>query len=121
MAYLPDHLLVAADDDGPARRLAEGADLLVHDGQYLDAESATASNYGHSTLSAVLAFADRCGVEALVLTHHAPMRTDAALDELARAVTTTPAGRPVHIATQGEVLPVGCSSRVGSARARPAE
>jgi ribonuclease BN (tRNA processing enzyme) len=107
LAYLPDHLLVDSEDDPASREFALGADVLLHDGQFLDSEHAVASAYGHSTLSAVLGFADRCGVGSLVLTHHGPGRTDSVLDELASSVTRTPEGRPVRFAVQGAVLPVG--------------
>ncbi len=115
LAYLPDHLLVevTAPDAGRAavaRRRAEelvrGVDLLLHDGQFLPAERAVARDYGHATLDAVLALADRCEVGRLVLTHHAPARTDDALDRLAGELVTTPGGRSVAFARQDDVLVV---------------
>ena len=43
-------------------------------------ELATARQYGHATVEAAMAFADRCPVGRLVLTHHAPGRTNDVLE-----------------------------------------
>jgi phosphoribosyl 1,2-cyclic phosphodiesterase len=97
MAYLPDHapqLGSAAAED-----LARDVDLLLHDGQFLDSERAVADAYGHATVTDALDFASRCGARQLVLTHHAPGRTDTALDALA-------ADPEVEPARQGTVLTV---------------
>jgi phosphoribosyl 1,2-cyclic phosphodiesterase len=109
--YLPDHL-PGGPLPGDARAgravdaLVEGADVLLHDGQFLDRERERARGYGHATIGDALRLADRCGVGRLVLTHHAPGRTDDELDALAAAVTRTPAGRPVSFARQGDVIDV---------------
>ena len=103
LVYVPDHALHAETDPAAVVRtesFVRGADLLVHDGQYLADEQPIAASYGHATIDAVLAFADRSSVGALLLTHHSPARTDAELDELATRFPTTPAGRPVHFARQ---------------------
>jgi ribonuclease BN (tRNA processing enzyme) len=112
VAYLPDHALAdPALLDGastPELRSAEalvaGADVLLHDGQFRDAERPRAIAYGHATMTEAMRLADRCGVGELVFIHHAPARTDDELDELAATVTATPEGRPVRFARQGEVL-----------------
>jgi ribonuclease BN (tRNA processing enzyme) len=103
MAYLPDHcpqLECAA-----AVELAEGVDVLLHDGQFLTGEQARADAYGHATVADAVAFADRCGAGRLVLTHHAPGRTDTELDALANEVAVY--DRPVELARQGDILQVG--------------
>jgi ribonuclease BN (tRNA processing enzyme) len=84
--------------------LVAGVDVLLHDGQFRDEEHRTARAYGHSTVQDALRLADRADVGRLVLTHHAPDRTDAELDALAAAVTATPQGRPVSFARQDEVI-----------------
>jgi ribonuclease BN (tRNA processing enzyme) len=107
LAYLPDHALHADTSQvnlAAARGLAGGADLLVHDGQFVAAEGAVAVAYGHATIERVLSFADECEVGALVLTHHAPTRTDDQLDALAQRYVATPQGRPVSFARQGEPI-----------------
>jgi phosphoribosyl 1,2-cyclic phosphodiesterase len=117
LAYLPDHAL----HDGmpsPLRRsaqeLTERADILLHDGHFSAAEMAAARCYGHATIEAVVDFADRCNVGQLVFTHHAPDRCDNDLDALAARWQTTPGGRPVTFARQGQaVRAVRTVGRVG--------
>ncbi|GAA0359549.1 MBL fold metallo-hydrolase [Microbispora corallina] len=93
VAYLPDHCPQAGCE--AAAELAAGVDLLLHDGQFLPGEQAMADAYGHATTADAAAFAARCGVRRLVLTHHAPTRTDDALDVLAKEF---------EVAREGDVL-----------------
>jgi ribonuclease BN (tRNA processing enzyme) len=93
IAYLPDHSPQVAC--AAAEELASGVDLLLHDGQFLPGEQALADAYGHATVADATAFAARCGARRLVLTHHAPGRTDDVLDVLAKEV---------EVARQGDVL-----------------
>ncbi len=68
--------------------LAEGADLLIMDSQYLPEEIAGRRGFGHSTPLEAAAVGVAAGVGRLVLTHHDPSHTDATLDRklaLARA------------------------------------
>jgi phosphoribosyl 1,2-cyclic phosphodiesterase len=102
VAYLPDHVV----GDAAAEELIAGVDVLLHDGQFLDREAERAHAYGHSTLGEALRLADRCEVGRLVLTHHAPARTDAEIDALAAAFRCTPGGRPVAFARQGATIEV---------------
>jgi ribonuclease BN (tRNA processing enzyme) len=104
LAYLPDHALHAATDPAITAATADfvrGTEALIHDGQYTAEEEATAQAYGHATVEATMAFADRAEVGALILTHHAPARTDDALDALAARYPRTPGGRPVTFLKQG--------------------
>jgi ribonuclease BN (tRNA processing enzyme) len=112
LAYLPDHALHAGTPlaaRAAAERLAAGADVLLHDGQFVASEQAVAEEYGHSTIDAVLDLADRCRVGAVVLTHHSPARTDDQLDELASRWQHTPGGRPVTFAVQDAVVEVNAA------------
>jgi ribonuclease BN (tRNA processing enzyme) len=109
LVYLPDHALTGEHGGATdsALSLARGADLLLHDGQYLAAEIAVARAYGHATIEAAAMFADLCGVGELILTHHSPARTDDELDQLAGIHRRTPGGIPVRFARQDAVVPVG--------------
>jgi ribonuclease BN (tRNA processing enzyme) len=104
LVHLPDHDL--AEPDPAALELARGADLLVHDAQYLASEIDRFRGYGHSTVDQACAFADAAGVGRLLLTHHAPFRTDDELDAIAAAWARTPGGRPVAVAREGDRLEV---------------
>jgi phosphoribosyl 1,2-cyclic phosphodiesterase len=99
VAYLPDHepALGARRFPGEPRwtsgfDLASGVDLLIHDGQYSEDELATRIGWGHSSVTEAVAFGELAKARRLVLFHHDPSHSDAALDELtararARAVT----------------------------------
>ncbi len=66
---------------------ARGVDLLVFDAHFLPAEYAAHKGWGHSTWADAVAAARRSGARKLWAVHHAPGRTDAALDALAETAT----------------------------------
>ncbi len=87
LTYLPDHepaLGGAHIPDEPrwtsGFALAEGADLLIHDAQYTDAEYPERVGWGHSTLTQALDFAELAGVGRLVTFHHEPNHSDEEID-----------------------------------------
>lgn len=82
MAYLPDHAPAAGVSDELMAVLA-GVDVLVHDAQFLEAERAVADDYGHATVQDSITLGRACDAGSVVLFHHSPVRTDAALDEIA--------------------------------------
>lgn len=63
-----------------------GADLVIHDAQYTPAEYATKIGWGHSTAEYAVKMCQSVGVKRVALTHHDPMRTDDAIDELMTAL-----------------------------------
>ncbi|MGH2984605.1 MAG: hypothetical protein ACRDK5_10190 [Solirubrobacterales bacterium] len=64
------------------RVLARDASILLHDGQYTDAEYPTRRGWGHSSLSDTLTFAQRSEAEQMLLFHHDPDHDDARLEAL---------------------------------------
>lgn len=89
LCYIPDHepaLGVGLDDVAPewisGFELARDASLLIHDCQYTDEEYPAHVGWGHSSMSAALAFGRRAGAGRTLLFHHDPMHTDDALDRL---------------------------------------
>jgi ribonuclease BN (tRNA processing enzyme) len=89
IAYLPDHEPALGEEQIPqdirwlsGHRLAEGADLLIHDSQYLPEEYPEHVGWGHSAITHTLAFAEATGVKRLVTFHHDPNHSDALLDKL---------------------------------------
>ena len=62
------------------RQLADGADVLVADAQYLDEEYEARRGYGHSTPLDVVSLAAEAGVGRLVMTHHDPGHDDDRLE-----------------------------------------
>jgi phosphoribosyl 1,2-cyclic phosphodiesterase len=74
------------DSDASLVELAQGADVLIHDGQYLPEEIDVHRGWGHSTWEQAAEIAERAGVDQLVLISHDPERTDDGVDDLLAAV-----------------------------------
>ena len=89
IAYIPDNELIGGHYDRDHRRRYDvlvrfiaGADVLIHDAMFVDAEYPTRIGWGHSTMSQAGLLAVHAGVRRLCLFHHAPERED--VDLLAR-------------------------------------
>ncbi len=110
LAYLPDHEPargIELREMEPAWisgfELARGADVLLHDSQYMEDEYPEKIGWGHSSVDHVVTFAKLTGAEQLVLFHHDPLHDDAFLDAKlvrARELWGT-AGRPPVLAHEG--------------------
>src|SRR5215468_10818157 len=129
MVYACDHephsrSLAAGEGDiiGEDRRHAEflaGADLVVHDAQYLAREYPLKVGWGHSTIEYAVAVAKAAGVGQLALTHHDPLRDDASIDELIQSVRDKQAadgGPYVFAAAEGQVVDLSARNRAATAR-----
>jgi phosphoribosyl 1,2-cyclic phosphodiesterase len=109
IVYVPDHGPLALgpgpDGHGPVHEsilgLARGADVLVHDAQFVAAELAVAEAYGHATVDYCFRLAHEAAVDRLVLFHHSPTRVD---DDVERLADDPPAGLEVIIARETESL-----------------
>jgi phosphoribosyl 1,2-cyclic phosphodiesterase len=104
VAYLPDHAPVRGCTE-ELLDLVSGVDVLLHDAQFCDGERAVADLYGHATISDAVALAVASDVGMLVLSHHAPARTDAALDKIADEVMAD-SQVPVVVAREGDTITV---------------
>ena len=87
LMHVTDNELGATGRDGEARRnaitrLSEGADLLIHDAQFLPEEMGDHAGWGHSTYVDVLDMAARASVPNVILFHHDPDRTDDQIDHI---------------------------------------
>jgi phosphoribosyl 1,2-cyclic phosphodiesterase len=70
---------------GQDRRHCEfltGADLVIHDAQFTLNEYASKIGWGHSTVDYAIAMSREAKAARLALTHHDPLRTDDAIDEI---------------------------------------
>ena len=111
VTYMPDHRPTAfgPGPDGcgeyhpAALELASGADLLAHDGQLLPDELAAEQRFGHASVEYPGRLAAHAGSRLAAIVHHAPDRTDEALDALAEALDGQ---ADVRLAAQGDVLEV---------------
>jgi phosphoribosyl 1,2-cyclic phosphodiesterase len=89
LTYIPDHEpALGADLDRLEEdwisgfALARDTSLLIHDGQYADAEYPAHVGWGHSATAHALSFASRTCARRIVLFHHDPMHSDEFLDGL---------------------------------------
>jgi len=72
--------------DRNVRKLAEGADLLVYDAQYLPAEyESRRRSWGHSHWREAVDIAQTAGVKELVLYHHDPDHDDQCVDAIVKS------------------------------------
>lgn len=61
---------------------AHGADLLIHDSQYTEAEYPSRLGWGHSTYEYAIKLAKEAQVKRLAFFHHEPMRNDDEMGKL---------------------------------------
>lgn len=66
-----------------------GADLVIHDAQFTDAEYAQRIGWGHSPAEYVCELGRLGGVKQVALSHHEPARTDEQLDQIVTRLQDT--------------------------------
>ena len=85
-----------------------GADVLIHDAQYLASEYEEKRGWGHSTVEYVVDVARLAGVGRVLLHHHDPRRTDTAMDDIVHAAAELARARgyegTVDATREGETL-----------------
>ena len=114
VVYLPDHepILGAAQflqERGwiSGMGVAEGADLLIHDSQFTDAEYLLRVGWGYSSMRQAIEFASRASVGQLASFHHDPTHHDEALDLMYQSIIEEVKPRfPVIPAKEGDVIEV---------------
>ena len=85
VAYISDHQQPVDDATQIADavlELCDGADLVIHDAQFDDADFAVKPNWGHCTADYAVHVAATAGARRLALFHHDPARTDAGIERL---------------------------------------
>ena len=103
---------------GQDRRHCEflaGADLVIHDAQFTVNEYADKVGWGHSTVEYAVAMCREAKVARLALTHHDPMRTDEAIEEIVRGtLSDEPGAAPtldIFAAAEGQSLELRAPNR----------
>jgi CheY-like chemotaxis protein len=94
-------------EDGRQAEFLAGADLVIHDAQYLASEYPQKIGWGHSTIEYALTVTRSAGVKQLALTHHDPKRDDAAIDDIVRSLRSEigrAAGPHIFAAAEGQVV-----------------
>jgi phosphoribosyl 1,2-cyclic phosphodiesterase len=91
VTYLPDHepalggRAFGTDNAWTSGyKLAEGADLLIHDTQYTEDEYRNRLGFGHSSIGQAFQFAELCDVKHFAPFHHDPTHNDDTLDRMFR-------------------------------------
>ena len=83
LVYATDNEPGDAEFDKGVRKLAEGADLLIYDSQYLPEEyEARRRGWGHSHWREAVDIVMESGAKELILYHHDPDHTDAIVDQV---------------------------------------
>jgi phosphoribosyl 1,2-cyclic phosphodiesterase len=89
VTYLPDHEPALAGRTFPhdkswtsGYKLAEGADLLIHDTQYTEDEYRERIGFGHSSIQHAFQFAGLSSVKHFAPFHHDPTHDDYTLDRM---------------------------------------
>jgi phosphoribosyl 1,2-cyclic phosphodiesterase len=97
LAYLTDTELLPGQIDHAHLSLARGADLLIFDSTYTEAEITARRGWGHSTWNDGVRLANEAGAKTLCLFHHDPSHDDTFMDDLAAKAA---AARPGTIAAR---------------------
>lgn len=112
LTYLPDHEPALGAHRFPVSkewtsgyRLAEGADVLIHDSQYRDDEYPLRAGFGHSAISHTFRFAKLVEAGTLVPFHHDPSHDDDMIDAMiSEAIEATDPNFRVLPGKEGMVL-----------------
>ncbi len=99
ICYITDTEHREGGRDGTIVELCRGADVMIYDASYTDAEYPRYRGWGHSTWQEGVRVADAAGVGTLVIFHHDPSHDDAFMDGVAHEAA---AARP---GTAGNGLP----------------
>jgi phosphoribosyl 1,2-cyclic phosphodiesterase/CheY-like chemotaxis protein len=96
------------------------ADLLIHDAQYTAEEYQAKLGWGHSTVEYVVKLGQFAQVKRAALTHHDPLRDDAAIDRLVANIQEklrkNASSLDVFAAVEGQVVEIAPCPAKGSAR-----
>lgn len=102
VCYLTDTQHVIGRPDQNILALIKGADIVIYDSTYTDAEFPKRADWGHSTWEEGVRLCDAAGVKTFVVFHHDPDHDDDFMDGAATAVAQKRPGSIV--AKEGLVL-----------------
>ena len=78
---------------------AENADMVIWDGMFTEEELRVKTGWGHSSIQQGIDFFSSLNCGKIIISHHAPYRTDAELDIIEESLPTG-----IHLAKDGQVL-----------------
>ncbi|WP_334174839.1 MBL fold metallo-hydrolase [Pseudoxanthobacter sp.] len=85
VCVITDHEHGVPEIDAAVTDFVRGADVMLYDAAYTDADYGHYRGWGHSTWEEGISLATRAGVRLPVMIHHDIYRTDEALDEIQAA------------------------------------
>jgi phosphoribosyl 1,2-cyclic phosphodiesterase/DNA-binding response OmpR family regulator len=95
----------------------DGADLLIHDAQYIAEEYPAKIGWGHSSVEYAVRIGQHAGVKTIALTHHDPLRDDRAIDRVLENITARlradASSLEVFAAVEGQIVEVEPSAAKG--------
>jgi phosphoribosyl 1,2-cyclic phosphodiesterase len=102
VAYITDTEHRPGGRDPNVLALIRGAEVMIYDASYTDAEFPTHKDWGHSTWQEGVRLANAANVKTLVIFHHDPGHDDDFMDQVAAEAA---AARPgTVVAQEGLVL-----------------
>ncbi|WP_422024499.1 MBL fold metallo-hydrolase [Roseibium sp.] len=102
ICIITDHEHGDPDIDAALPAFVEGADVMIYDAMYTDAEYEKFKGWGHSTWQKAVELAKIAKVKTPVLFHHDPTRSDEDLDEIGLAAKAAHPG--TLVASEGMIL-----------------
>jgi phosphoribosyl 1,2-cyclic phosphodiesterase len=102
ICYITDTEHVIGQPDRNILDLVEGADIMIYDSSFTDAEFPEYLSWGHSTWQEGVRLAEAAGVGQLVIFHHDPSHDDAFMDQVTRDAEQMRPG--TLVAREGMVL-----------------
>ena len=81
------------------KKFVEKADVVIWDGMFTKKEIHSKTGWGHSSIEQGIDFLSTVNCGKIIISHHAPYRTDAELDKINQSL---PHG--FHLAKDGHVL-----------------
>jgi len=102
ICYVTDTEHVPGQPDDNVLKLIAGADYVIYDSTYTDAELPAHKNWGHSTWQEGVRLCDQADVETLVIFHHDPSHDDTFMDGIAAEAEAMRPG--TMVAKEGMVL-----------------
>jgi phosphoribosyl 1,2-cyclic phosphodiesterase len=102
ICYVTDTEHTPGQPDQTVLGLIDGADIVVYDSTYDDAEFAAHLGWGHSTWQEGIRLADVAKVKQLVIFHHDPGHDDDEMDRIAAAAAKARPG--TIVAREGMIL-----------------
>ena len=81
------------------KMFVEKADVVIWDGMFTSAELRSKTGWGHSSIEQGIDFFSNSNCGKIIISHHAPYRTDAELDIIEQSLPND-----IHLARDGQVL-----------------